>query len=153
MRHATPVQNPVAHYTSLGLRGIYQDFSPFRSLGPFCLGYQDRKGKISSEVKPTDLSNPLPTQLPSLTKLVESQGQMMKMGSLSEAYIATILSGNEAIVPRPMKTEGGTRRLIYTTTPKPVSMLVRLSFGKTFSCKALAAMTYSNGNLTGPSCL
>ena len=78
---------------------------------------------------------------------------MMKMGSLSEAYIATILSGNEAIVPRPMKTEGGTRRLIYTTTPKPVSMLVRLSFGKTFSCKALAAMTYSNGNLTGPSCL
>ena len=74
----------------------------------------------------------------------------MKVGSLSEAYIATNRSGNEAIVPRPMKTEGGTHRLIHTTTPKPVSMAVRLSFGKTLSCKALAAMTYSNGNLTGP---
>ena len=74
----------------------------------------------------------------------------MKVGSLSEAYTATNRSGNEAIVLHPMKTEGGTHRLIYTTTPKPVSMLVRLSFGKTFSCKALAAMTSNNGNLTGP---
>ena len=77
----------------------------------------------------------------------------MKVGSLSEAYTATNCSGNKAIVLRPMETEGGTHRLIYTTTPKPVSMLVRLSFGKTFSCKALAAMTSNNGNLTGPSCL
>ena len=45
----------------------------------------------------------------------------MKVGSLSEAYIATNRSGNKAIVPCPMKTEGGTQRLIYTTTPKPVS--------------------------------
>ena len=30
----------------------------------------------------------------------------MKVGSLSEAYIATILSGNEVIGIRPMKTEG-----------------------------------------------
>ena len=111
----------VAHYTSLGLRGIYQDFPPFRFLDPFCPGYLDRKGKISSEVKPTDRPIPSPTQPPSLTKLVESQGEMMKVGSLSEAYIATNCSGNEAIVPRPMKTEGGTHRLIYTTTPKPVS--------------------------------
>ena len=33
----------------------------------------------------------------------------MKVGSLSEAYIATIRSGNEAIGPRPMKTGGGTQ--------------------------------------------
>ena len=77
----------------------------------------------------------------------------MKVGSLSEAYIATNHSGNKAIVPRPMKTEGGTHRLIHTTTPMPVSVPARLSFGKTFSCKALAAMTSNTGNLTGPSCL
>ena len=77
----------------------------------------------------------------------------MKVGSLSEAYTATNCSGNKAIVPRPMKTEGGTHRLIHSTIPKPVSVPVRLSFGKTFSCKALAAMTSNNGNLTGPSCL
>ena len=77
----------------------------------------------------------------------------MKVGSLSEAYIATILSGNEVIGIRPMKTEGGTHRLIHSTIPKPVSVPGRLSFGKAFSCKALAAMTSNNGNLTSPSCL
>ena len=77
----------------------------------------------------------------------------MKVGSLSEAYIATILSGNEVIGIRPMKTERRTHRLIHATIPKPVSVPARLSFGKTFSCKALAAMTSNNGNLTGPSCL
>ena len=77
----------------------------------------------------------------------------MKVGSLSEAYIATNRSGNEATVPHPMKTEGGTHRLIHSTIPKPVSVSARLSFGKTFSCKALAAMTSNNGNLTGPLCL
>ena len=56
-------------------------------------------------MKPTDRLNPSPTQPPSLTKLVESQVEMMKVGSLSEAYIATILSGNEVIGIRPMKTE------------------------------------------------
>ena len=49
--------------------------------------------------------NPSPTQPPSLTKLVESHGEVMKVGSLSEAYIATILSGNEVIGIHPMKTE------------------------------------------------
>ena len=77
----------------------------------------------------------------------------MKMGSLSEVYIATNRSGNEAIVPRSMKTEGRTHRLIHKTLPTPVSVPARLSFGKTFSCKALAAMTSNNGNLTGPLCL
>ena len=61
----------------------------------------------------------------------------MKVGSLSEAYIATNCSGNEAIVPHPKKTEGGTHGLIYTITPKPVSMLVRLSFGRHSVAKPL----------------
>ena len=74
----------------------------------------------------------------------------MKVGSLSEAYIATNRSGNEVIGIRPMKTGGGTHRLIHSTIPKPVSVPVRLSFGKAFSCKTLAAMTSNNGNLTGP---
>ena len=77
----------------------------------------------------------------------------MKMGSLSEAYIATSHSGNEVIGIHPMKTEGGTHMLIYTTTHKPVSVPVRLSFGKTSSCKALTEMTFNDGNLTGPLCL
>ena len=81
----------------------------------------------------------------------------MKVGSLSEAYIATILSGNEVIGIRPMKTEGRTHRLIHSTIPKPVSVPARLSFGKTSSCKAhltvSSAMTSNSGNLTGPSCL
>ena len=88
-----------------GLRGIYQDFPPFRFLGPFCRGYLDRKGKISSEVKPTDCPTPSPTQPPSSTKPLSLRGAMMKVGSLSEAYIATILSGNEVIGIHPMKTE------------------------------------------------
>ena len=76
----------------------------------------------------------------------------MKVGSLSEAYIATSRSGNEVIGIRPMKTEGRTQ-VNSQTIPKPVSVPARLSFGKAFSCKALAAMTSNNGNLTGPSCL
>ena len=65
----------VAHYTLLGPRGIYQDFPPFRSLGPFCPGYLDRKGKISSEVKPTDLPKPSPTQPASLSKRLSLRGR------------------------------------------------------------------------------
>ena len=78
---------------------------------------------------------------------------MMKMGSLSEVYTATSYLGNEVIGIHPMKTEGRTQMLIHRTIPKPVSMPVRLSFGKTSSCKAFAAMTFNSGNLTGPSCL
>ena len=77
----------------------------------------------------------------------------MKVGSLSKTYIASNCSGNEVIGICPMKTEGRTHRLIHSTIPKLVSVPERLSFRKTFSCKALAAMTSNNGNLTGPSCL
>ena len=43
--------------------------------------------------------------------------------------------------------------LIYTTTHKPVSECLRLSFGKTSNCKAFPRMTFNSGNLADPSWL
>ena len=78
---------------------------------------------------------------------------MMKMGSLSEAHIASSHSGNEVIGIHPTKTEGRTHMLIHSTTHKPVSEFVKLPFGETPSCKAFAEITFSSGKLIGPSCL
>ena len=75
------------------------------------------------------------------------------MGSLSEAYIATNHSGNEVIGICLMKTEGKTHMLIHTATHKPVSVPVRLFFGKTSCTKDFVEMTFYSGNLTGSSCL
>ena len=77
---------------------------------------------------------------------------MMKMGPLSEVYIATNRSSNEVIGLHCMKTEGRTHMIIHTTH-KPVSEAARLSFGKTSSCKAFAGMTFNSGNLTDILCL
>ena len=76
----------------------------------------------------------------------------MRMGSLSEACIATDHSGNAVLGIHPAKTEGRTHVSLHKN-PKSVSVPVRLSFGKTSCCKALAAMTSNSGNLTGPLCL